>query len=53
MMQSGTAKSSQYRYYACYNRLTKAKTQCSSKFLPQRLIEDAVLARIRNYILFH
>ena len=51
VMQGGTAKSGRYRYYACYNRLTKAKSLCASHFLPQHVIEAAVLARIRDYIL--
>ena len=29
-MQGGTAKSGKYRYYACYNRLTKGKPLCAS-----------------------
>src|SRR5262249_53049163 len=51
VMQGGTAKSGRYRYYTCYNRLTKGKTACSSRSLPQVIIEDAVLARIRDHIL--
>jgi len=51
VLQGGSAKSGKHHYYACFNRLTKGKAACSSGFLPQRLIEDAVLNRIRDYIL--
>src|SRR5262249_27520001 len=46
VMQGGTAKSGEYHYYACYTRLTKGAKRCTSKFLRQEFIEDAVLRRI-------
>jgi len=50
-LQGGSAKSGRYRYYACYNKLTKGSALCSSRFLRQDLIERAVLTRIRDFIL--
>ncbi len=51
VMQGGSAKSGQYRYYSCYSRHTKGTSTCPSKALPVELIEEAVLTRIRTHIL--
>lgn len=49
-MQSVSAKSGKYRYYDCYECLTKGVDQCSSKPLPQTMTEDLVLKRIADFI---
>jgi len=50
-MQGGSAKSGQYHYYACYNYLRRGKSVCDSKLLGTKMIERAVVEKLKERVL--